>query len=137
YRGKEVLQSYLGYRVFLDLKEHTTSFDAMTPYYTSQRALGRGDATRMMSVGVSGPDLWRMFDVKPVIGRFFGDDDNQPTNPHDVLVLSYGFWQTQYGGHRDVLGQKVTFGPYEYTVIGVAPEGFSGFDDTAVIGFIP
>ena len=137
YRGRETLNSYMGYRLFLDLKERTTSFDAMTPYYTAKRALGRGDATRMMNVGVSDPDLWRMFDVKPVLGRFFGDDDNRPTDPHNVLVLSYGFWQTQYGGHRDVLGQKLTFGPFEYTVIGVAPEGFSGLDDTAVMGFIP
>ena len=84
YRGKESLNSYIGYRRFLDLKANSTSFDAMTPYYTSEARVGRGDATRTMSVGVSDPDLWRMFDVKPVLGRFFGDDDNRPTDPHNV-----------------------------------------------------
>lgn len=136
-RGEENLNSYLGYRRFLDLKRHTSSFDAMTPYYTSRRAVGRGDATRIMNVGVGDPDLWRMFDVKPVLGRFFGDEDNKPADPHNVLVLSYGYWQTQYGGHRDILGEKLTVGALEYTVIGVAPEGFAGFEDTSVIGFMP
>jgi predicted permease len=137
FRGKDDINSYLGYRRFLDLKQNTTSFDAMTPYYTSRRAVGRGDATRMLNFAIADPDLWRMFDVKPVIGRFFSEDDNQPANPHHVLVLSYGYWQTRYGGHRDVLGEKLNVGALEYTVIGVAPEGFNGFDNTALSGFMP
>jgi predicted permease len=136
-RGKDNVNSFLGYRRFLDLKKNTTSFDAMTPYYTNHIAVGRGDATRMLNFGVSDADLWRMFDVKPVLGRFFTDDDNQPADPHHVLVLSYGFWQTQYGGHRDVLGEKLDIGALEYTVIGVAPEGFNGFDNTSLSGFMP
>jgi putative ABC transport system permease protein len=137
YRGKEDLASYIGYRRFLDLKQNTTSFDAMTPFYVNRRPVGRGDATRTMNVAAGDPDLWRMFDVKPVIGRFFGEGDNKPTDPHHVLVLSYGFWQTQYGGRKDALGEKLNVGALEYTIIGVAPEGFTGFDNTSVMGFVP
>lgn len=137
YRGKEDLNSFIGYRRFLDLKQNTTSFDAMTPFYINSRAIGRGDATRTMNVAASDPDLWRMFDVKPVLGRFYGEDDNQPTDPHHVVVLSYGYWQTQYGGRKDALGDQIEIGALKCTVIGVAPEGFTGFSNTSVIGFIP
>jgi predicted permease len=137
YRGKEDLTAFMGYRKFLDLKENTKSFDAMTPFYTNRKAIGRGDATRTMSVAASDPDLWRMFDVKPVIGRFYGEDDNQLDAPHHVLVLSYGFWQTQYGGRRNAIGEHIDVGAINYTVIGVAPEGFTGFDDVSVMGFVP
>ena len=52
FRGKENAQSYIGYRRYLDLREHTTSFDAMTPFYVNNLAVGTGDATREMRVGV-------------------------------------------------------------------------------------
>ena len=137
YRGKEDLVGYMGYRRFLDIKENTSSFDAIAPFYTNRMPIGRGEATRTMNVAVSNPDLWRMFDVKPVIGRFYGEDDNKPDDPHNVLVLSYGFWQTQYGGRKDALGEHLDVGSINYTVIGVAPEGFTGLDDVAVMGFVP
>jgi hypothetical protein len=83
--GKERQDSFTGYRRYLDFREQTRSFDAMTPWYWNSLAVGSGAATREMSVGVSGSDLWTMFDVKPVIGRFFTaqevDDDMLGSRP--------------------------------------------------------
>jgi predicted permease len=135
--GKENTQSFLGYRRFLDIQENTKSFDAMTPYYARKMAVGVGEAAKEMVVGVSNPDLWKMFDVQPVIGRFFGAEDNIPETPTNVVVLSYAYWQTQYGGKRDVLGAKMNIGPKTYTVIGVAPEGFNGISPDPAVGFVP
>jgi len=137
FRGKENTQSGLSYRRFLDLQEATTSFDAMTPFYTRKLVVGTGDATRETRLAVSGPDMWKMFDVKPVIGRFFGAEENDVQTPKNVVVLSYAFWQTQYGGRKDVMGSVVDIGSSKYTVIGVAPEGFVGFSNEPVAGFLP
>jgi predicted permease len=137
FRGKETDNAFHGYRRFLDLRRNTTSFDAMTPFYTRKLAIGTGDATKEMNIAVSDPDLWRMFDVKPVLGRFYSEDDNVVTDPHYVFVLSNGYWQTQYGGQKSAIGSQIKIGPATYTVIGVAPEGFSGFTNDPIIGFIP
>ena len=136
YRGKESLNNYFSYRRFLDLKRTTTSFDAMTPWYTRHLAIGVGDATRQMDVGVGDADLWKMFDAPPVIGRYFTDSEAAPKNPQYVVVLSYAYWQTQYAGRNDALGQSINIGPFKYTVIGVAPAGLTGFDSAPVRGFI-
>ena len=82
-----------------------------------------------MRVGVGAADLWKMFDVKPVIGRFFTAAEDERRTESPVAVLSYGYWQTQFGGRTDVLGTTLDIGPAKYTVIGVAPEGFTGFRD--------
>jgi predicted permease len=137
FRGEESINSYTGYQRFVDIRDATSSFDALTPYYTRKLAVGTGAATAQMMVGVGGADLWKMFDIKPAIGRFFTAEENVPATPANVLVLSYGYWQTQYGGHRDVIGKHVDIGPIQYTIIGVTPEGFNGFGTDPVIGFVP
>ena len=137
FRGTENLTSYTGYRPYLDLRENTTSFDAMTPFYVNQPAVGTGDATKEMHVAAAGPDLWRMFDVKPVIGRFYTADEDVPPDGKPVVVISYAFWQTNYGGRPDAVGSRIDIGSGKFTIIGVAPEGFNGFSVDPVVGFMP
>jgi putative ABC transport system permease protein len=137
YRGEENVRSFVGYRRYLDFKEMTTSYDAMTPFYWNHMAVGMGEATREMNVGVGAADLWKMFSVKPVIGRFFTEAEDVPPDGSRVVVLSYAFWQTQFGGRKTVLGSTIDIGPSKYTIIGVAPEGFNGFSNDPLVAFIP
>src|SRR5512132_3574110 len=51
-RGKENVQSFTGYRPYLDLRENAKSFEAMTPFYSNEMAVGSGDATREMKVAI-------------------------------------------------------------------------------------
>ena len=137
FRGTENAQSYTGFRRYLDLRENTTSFDAMTPYYENSLAVGTGDATKEMNVAMAGADLWKMFDVKPVIGRFFTASEDVPPMGTRVAVLSYAFWQTEFGGRNDALGATIDIGPAKFVVIGVAPQGFNGFRTEPAIAFVP
>jgi predicted permease len=136
-RGQENIRSYVGYRRYLDFKELTTSYDAITPFYSNNMAVGAGDATREMEVGIGAADLWKMFAIKPVIGRFFTAAEDVPPDGSHVVVLSYAFWQTQFGGRKDALGSMLDVGPYKYTIIGVTPEGFNGFATDPLVAFIP
>ncbi|HEU4787285.1 MAG TPA: ABC transporter permease, partial [Gemmatimonadaceae bacterium] len=137
-RGTEIAAPDMGYRRYLDLRTMTKSFDAMTPFYTRDYAVGSGDATRSMSIAVSGADLWKMFDVKPVIGRFFTAEEDTPPAGARVMVLSYEFWQTEFGGRSSGLGSALDIGERKFTIIGVAPKGFRGFAfDGPVAAFVP
>jgi putative ABC transport system permease protein len=137
FRGKENIGSFTGYRPYLDFRENTTSFDAMTPFFVNSLPLGLGESTKEMKVAMSGPDMWRMFDVKPVMGRFFTAAEDTPPDGLPVAVISYGFWQTQFAGRSDVLGEKIDIGPRKYTIIGVAPNDFTGFSPDQVVAFVP
>ena len=136
-RGKEEAYSETGYSHYVDLRDGTTSFDAMTPFYENSMAIGTGDATRSVHVGISSADLWRMFAIKPVIGRFFTADEDVPPNGSQVVVLSYAFWQTEFGGRASAIGSPLQMDATKYTIIGVAPEGFNGFERDPLVAFIP
>jgi predicted permease len=135
--GKESPSDYTGYKRYTDLRNWTSSFDVMTPFYVSSKPFGTGESTKELQVGISGADLWKMFDVHPVIGRFFTADEDIPPGGQRVAVLSYAFWQTQFGGRKDVVGAKIDLGPDKYTVIGVAPKRFNGLGTTPVVAFVP
>ena len=68
-------------------------------------AIGVGEDAREMPVGIVSASFWGFFDATPVVGRFFtAREDSIPTGS-PVAVLSYAFWQAQYGGSPNVLGQ--------------------------------
>ncbi len=58
--------------------------------------------------------------VKPYLGRFFTSADDK-AGADAVLVLSYNFWQTRYGGDRNILGRHFRMNDKVHTVIGVLP----------------
>jgi predicted permease len=75
----------------------------------------------------------RMFEILGIgaaLGRTFTPADDQPGGGPDgpVAVLSYGFWQSRFGGARDVIGRAITLDNVRFTVVGVAPNGFFGPD---------
>jgi hypothetical protein len=59
----------------------------------------------------------------PWIGRYFTEQDDRPGAPTTVL-LSYGFWQTEFGGDPSVLGKSINLDDASYTVVGVMPPDF-------------
>ena len=43
-----------------------------------------------------------------------------------VAVLGYGFWHSRFGGHASVIGSPIVLNGHPFTIVGVAPQGFSG-----------
>jgi putative ABC transport system permease protein len=126
YRGKEFAGAGVQYARYRDLTAWTTSF-ARTAEFTARRlAIGVGPESREMQVGIVTASFFGFFDAPPVLGRYFGPAEDSVPAGTPVAVLSYGYWQTAYGGRSDALGRHIHIGATVYTVIGVAPRGFAG-----------
>jgi predicted permease len=88
-------------------------------------------------VGLYSPNLFDYMGVPPLLGREFTPDDAPGGNPEPVAVLSYLFWQRQYGASRDVIGKSIELDHTPYTVIGVVPPRFTWGDDDVYIPSLP
>ena len=62
------------------------------------------------------------------IGRTFLPDEDRSPGADAVVVLSDEFWQRKFQGDPDVLGRTIKLNGLAYTVIGIAPEKFTGTD---------
>ena len=135
--GTETPSRYLEYRTFLDLVEGTHAFSHAAAFAPSRYVLGEGDRAREVLVTLATGGFWSLFDVRPAVGRFFGPAEDALPTGEPVLVLSHAYWQTQFGGDPGVVGRTVRAGRTLFTIIGVAPEGFSGFEIQPVAAWIP
>jgi predicted permease len=70
-------------------------------------------------------DCYAVLGVRPAIGRLFTREDDIPSGPR-VAVLSHNFWQRQFGGNPNVVGQSIRIEGVPFTVIGVTESSFHG-----------
>jgi len=136
-RSGEFITGTLSYKRYLELTDGTTSFDVTAAIANGQPAVGEGDAAREMPLNAVSASFWRLFDMRPALGRFFTVDEDRVPDGTQVAVIGYGLWQTQYGGRADVLGKPIKIGSESYTIIGVAPKNFVGLSLSAPAVFIP
>jgi putative ABC transport system permease protein len=57
------------------------------------------------------------------MGRNFTRDEDRPNAP-PVALLSYGLWQSRFGGDRHVVGKTIPLDGRSATILGVLPPQF-------------
>jgi len=135
--GNERQQRVLSYPVYRDMASAAAAFEQVAAYSPNAMAFGRGrEARELRGMRVSA-SYFAMLGVRPALGRFFLPEENgNPTAPR-VLVLGYGFWQRQFEGGRSAIGRTLTIGDDQYTIVGVAPPGFTGVTNEVVDAWVP
>jgi putative ABC transport system permease protein len=85
--------------------------------------LGAGGGAAHVAAAAVSANLFPMLGVRPALGRTFLPQEDRPDSRR-VVILSYGLWQRDFGGSRDVIGKAVDLNGRPFTVIGVMPRGF-------------
>jgi macrolide transport system ATP-binding/permease protein len=120
----------LSYPDYLDVRDRTKSFDNVVAYafvITSFADRANEPAQRKVGMAVNG----RFFDameVRPLLGRGFRRDEDEVPGRNPVVVLDHDEWRLQFAADPSIVDKRITLGGVEFTVIGVAPEGFTGID---------
>lgn len=134
--GRENRQDYLSFPIYLEAKSATDAFGDVAAYTPSNVSMGTGpDARPLQGMRVSA-NFFSLLGVRPAAGRFFVAAEDQPSPPN-VVVISHGLWQREFAGAASVVGQTMPIGDAPFTIVGVAPEGFTGLARTAVDVWVP
>jgi predicted permease len=83
-----------------------------------------GEARHIEGQWVSG-SYFRTLGVEPAAGRL-PDERDDTRGCVSTVVLSYGFWQKQYGGDPGAVGRTLSLDAKPFEIIGVAQRGFTG-----------
>jgi len=120
----------MSYPDYLDIRERARSFNGLTAYQLI--AVGVSSAPGQLAqrqVGVAVTEtLFETAGLKPTLGRWFRADENQVGAPRPVVVLDYDTWTEQFESDPRVIDRHMRLSGIDFTVIGVAPDGFTGLD---------
>ena len=96
--------------------------------------LGAWSPRGVTLVGPEGPErapgatasasFFNVIGASPVIGRWFSEEEDR-RGANRVVVISEGLWKRRYQQSTSVLGANVQVDGEPYTIVGVAPAGFS------------
>lgn len=114
------------YPDYLDYRDRSDIFEELAVYAFLPVSLesGGGSETRFGQVATG--NYFRTLGVGALHGRVLTPDDDQGPDGPTVVVLSYRFWQREYGGAVDLVGQTITISGKPCTIVGIAPQGFTG-----------
>jgi predicted permease len=124
----------------LDYRVMTTrarTLEGVAGWINLTRSLGRGANARFINVTLASPSFFPVLGVRPALGRFFLESEDVEGASEAPCVVSYRFWQTQLNGAKEVLGRTLLIGDIRYTIVGVAPERFSGLVFGAIDAWLP
>jgi predicted permease len=116
----------LSYPDFQDYRQLKAVFSDMIGYVPDPVNLQAGGRpTRAWAELVTG-NYFSMLGLEAVRGRTFAADEGWVPGKDALIVLSYKYWQTQFGGNPDIVGRSVQVNRHPFTIIGVAPERYHG-----------
>ena len=136
--GTERIDNNISYLRYTEMRDHTRAFATTAAIYQDDRRIvGTGDDAEALAVGLVSASFWSLFDARPALGRYFTADEDRVPDGAPVVVISYGYWQSHFGGDRAVLGRQLRAGGRLFTIIGVAPRGFHGVWATTTAAYLP
>jgi putative ABC transport system permease protein len=104
---------------YLDWKDQTRSFEDLFLFeHGTGTVTGSDEPDQVAGLRVT-TNFGDFFGVRPVLGRCFRLDEASAR--HNLVMLSYAYWQRRYAASPSVVGQSMTLNGETYTIIGVLP----------------
>jgi predicted permease len=119
-------ETTFSYSMFRDLEKAKTQFSGIAGHRLLEANVGfKGQTTTGSGMMVSG-SYFGVLGLHPAAGRLIGPNDDRTPGAHQVVVLSHGYWQTRFAMSPTVIGDTLIVNGVPMTVLGVAPQGFTG-----------
>ena len=118
--GASLLRGELGF-----FEEQARSLEGIAGYMRTDGFNAElDDGSERVTGNMISPELLDVLGARPIVGRNFRADADQPGNDA-VVLLSYGFWRSRFAGREDAVGGSLVLDGTDHEIVGVLPAGFS------------
>jgi predicted permease len=117
------------YPLFKHFQMNSRTVDVLA-FRTAPWRFSAGEKTERITGALVSGSYFPVLGISPALGTTIGFDDDAipgsggPRGP--VVVLSHGFWMRRFGGEPGVIGSPIMLNAKPFTIVGVAPAGFTG-----------
>jgi predicted permease len=133
-----------GYSVHYDQYQYVLhqakSFSDAAAFSIARMNLNLPDSQpQAITAGTVSANYFQLLGLRTQLGRHFDSSANDRAyGEHDEVVLSDALWRDRFASDANVIGRTVLINRHPFSVIGVAPKGFSGiYGGMAEFAWIP
>jgi predicted permease len=113
------------YPNYADIRDRSELFDGLTGYTFSLVGTPAGETTRRMVAALVSSNYFDALGVPLAAGRTFTAEEERPGAHAPVAIVTFEKWR-QAGLDPSFIGRSIRINAEDYTVVGVAPAGFTG-----------
>ncbi|HEX8775363.1 MAG TPA: ABC transporter permease [Pyrinomonadaceae bacterium] len=106
-----------------DIQARSQSFEEAGGVVLQALDFTGGAEPVQVQAGLATAGVFNVLGAQPILGRYFTPEEDRMGGER-VVVLSYGFWQRQFGADPSIIGKEIPLSANNYTVIGVLPKDF-------------
>jgi predicted permease len=118
--------TFLTYPLWDQIRENQKSLSGVFAWESWGFRMGQGSQEKpVVGLWVSG-EMFSTLGVIPAKGRLFSSKDDRPGCGTPGVVLSYAFWQSEFGGLDSAIGKKLVVEDHPVEIIGVTLAKFAG-----------
>jgi predicted permease len=118
--------SQLTFPLWEQIRKRQEGFSAFSAWGEDQFNLATGGEVHYArGIWVSG-EFFDVLGIRPFWGRLLSATDDLPGCGAGGAVLSYAFWQRNYGGDPAAVGKRLTLNGNSFEIIGITPPSFTG-----------
>lgn len=114
--------------IWEQVRDHQEAFSGMATWNSTGFNMANGGRVRNARGLFVNGDFFNTVGVWPLLGRVFSAADDHRGCGLPGAVISYGFWQKEFGGKESAVGSKLFVEGHPVEVIGVTPSGFYGLE---------
>ncbi len=125
-----ILSGPLSYPDFVDFRARSKSYESLTAFEYGMwgfTADERKQPQAKLALAVTG-NFFDVLGLRPQIGRGFLPEEDQVPGRDAVAVISHALWVSEFASNPEVIGKEFALNGIKFTVVGVAPERFTGAD---------
>jgi predicted permease len=113
------------YPNYVDIRERNAVFSSLAAHDLAIVGIAEGDSTRRGFAELVTSNYFSTFGARLFQGREFTAEEERPGSEIPVAIVSYGYWNKR-SNDPDLVGKTIRVNSRPYTIIGIAPEGFTG-----------
>jgi macrolide transport system ATP-binding/permease protein len=118
----------MSYPDYLDLRDQNHTLSGLVAYDMVPMGISvNRDQVPQYNLGVivTG-NFFSALELEIAMGRSFRPEEDTVPGRDLVAVISHSMWERDYASDRSAIGRKIRLNGSDFTIVGVAPEGFTG-----------
>jgi predicted permease len=121
-------ETNLSYAIWEQIQKEQHSFSNVFSWAGTTFAIGQAPQQKRVQGLWGSGEMFSTLGVRPWKGRMFYAEDDRPGCGTPGMVISYAFWQSEFGGQDSPIGKSLLIRQHPIEIIGVTPPSFFGLE---------